>query len=204
MLYVIDNYDSFVFNLVHYVAELGIRCEVLRNDQISADTLLEKKPSALLLSPGPCTPDQAGICLDVVRKAPDDLPILGVCLGHQSIAQAHGAKIVAAREIRHGKISRIEHDGAGLFAGLPPQFNVTRYHSLAVEPPSLPDCFHVDAKTQDGEIMALRHKQRPHYGLQFHPESIASQYGHQLLHAFLSATPLKHGLREPPILEPVL
>ena len=188
MLLIIDNYDSFTFNLVHYFQELGAETRVIRNDVMTADEALALNPSGIVLSPGPCDPDRAGICLDVISKAPADLPILGVCLGHQSICQIFGGKVISAKEIMHGKTSQVSHDGTGLFLGLPSPFTATRYHSLAVEPESIPDCLIVTATTPDGEIMGLAHKERPVHGVQFHPESIASEHGHDLLANFLALT----------------
>ena len=185
MLLVIDNYDSFTYNLVHYAQEMGTKTEVVRNDDLSVAEALDRGASAILLSPGPKTPNEAGICLDLIANAPEDLPILGICLGQQSIGQVFGGKVIRAKEIMHGKVSPIEHDGTGLFAGLESPFNATRYHSLSVERESLPDVLHVNAWTADGEIMGLRHKTRPIHGLQFHPESIASENGHALIKAFL-------------------
>lgn len=188
MLLIIDNYDSFTFNLVHYFQELGAETRVIRNDVMTAEEALALNPSGIVLSPGPCDPDRAGICLDVIAKAPADLPILGVCLGHQSIGQIFGGKVISAKEIMHGKTSEVSHDGTGLFLGLPSPFTATRYHSLAVEPESIPDCLIVTATTPDGEIMGLAHKERPVHGVQFHPESIASEHGHDLLANFLALT----------------
>lgn len=189
MILVIDNYDSFTWNLVHYIEELGHRTHVIRNDDLTAEDALALKPDAVLLSPGPCTPNEAGICLELIRTAPADLPILGVCLGHQSIGQAFGGDVVGAREIRHGKLSRITHEGGVLFEGLPKSFSVVRYHSLAVQPSTLPADLVADAYTDDGEIMALHHVSRPVFGVQFHPESILTEHGHALLKNFLSQIP---------------
>ncbi|WP_371398000.1 aminodeoxychorismate/anthranilate synthase component II [Fretibacter rubidus] len=185
MLLVIDNYDSFTYNLVHYAQEMGAETQVVRNDALTADAALAMAAQAVLLSPGPCTPNEAGICLDLIAKAPDTLPILGICLGQQSIGQAFGGKVIRAKTIMHGKVSDIHHDNTGLFNGLPNPFKATRYHSLSVERESLPNELHVNAWTEDGEIMGLRHKTRPIHGLQFHPESIASEHGHDLIAAFL-------------------
>lgn len=185
MLLVIDNYDSFTFNLVHYLAELGADAEVVRNDALSAGQILARKPSAVILSPGPCTPNEAGVCLALLAAAPAALPVLGVCLGHQAMGQAFGGEVVQARSIVHGKTSPVHHNGTGLFEGLPSPVEVTRYHSLAVRRETLPDCFLIDAWTQDGEIMALRHRARPLFGVQFHPESIASAHGKAMLRRFL-------------------
>ncbi|MFM1960617.1 MAG: hypothetical protein RL588_2134 [Pseudomonadota bacterium] len=185
MILVIDNYDSFTYNLVHYLNELGAETRVHRNDDLSAEAALGLRPDAVLLSPGPCSPDEAGICLELLRKAPDDLPILGVCLGHQSIGQAFGGRVVRAKALMHGKTSAIRHAGKGVFADLPNPFTATRYHSLAVEQSSLPDALEVTAWTEDGEIMGLQHRSRPVHGVQFHPESIATEGGHKLLGNFL-------------------
>ena len=186
MLTLIDNYDSFTFNLVQFLGDLGAACDVVRNDKTSPAEVLAAKPKAIILSPGPCDPDKAGICLDLIREAPDDLPIFGVCLGHQCIGQAFGGKIVRAEKIMHGKLSRISHSGSGIFDGLSDPLTVTRYHSLTIAPDSLPDNLQVTAQTDDGIIMAVQHKDRPIYGVQFHPESIASEDGHKLLGNFLT------------------
>lgn len=185
MLLVIDNYDSFTYNLVHYAQELGAETRVVRNDDMSVTEALSSGAKAILLSPGPCTPNEAGICLDLIRQAPDDLPILGICLGQQSIGQAFGGKVIRAKEIMHGKVSPMHHDGTGLFEDLESPFNATRYHSLSVERETLPGELLVNAWTEDGEIMGLRHATRPIHGLQFHPESIASENGHKLIGRFL-------------------
>ncbi|KCZ46466.1 MULTISPECIES: aminodeoxychorismate/anthranilate synthase component II [unclassified Hyphomonas] len=182
---VIDNYDSFTWNLVHYLEELGADTTVVRNDEMTVEDALASGADGVLLSPGPCTPNEAGICVDFIRQAPDDLPILGVCLGHQSIGQAFGGKVITAREIRHGKLSDIHQSGGDLFEGLPETFRVVRYHSLAVRPEDLPEDLVADAYTDDGEIMALHHKTRPVYGVQFHPESILTEHGHALLKNWL-------------------
>ena len=191
MLLVVDNYDSFTYNLVHYAEEMGAENHVIRNDDMSAEEALALDAKAILLSPGPCTPNEAGICLDLIKKAPDDLPILGICLGQQSIGQAFGGKVIRAKDIMHGKVSNISHDGTGLFEGLPETFRATRYHSLAVERQSLPNTLSVNAWTEDGEIMGLHHATRPIHGLQFHPESIASEHGHALIAAFLGLAGIK-------------
>ena len=185
MLLVIDNYDSFTYNLVHYAQELGADTKVVRNDDLSVADALDMGAKGILLSPGPCTPNEAGICLDLIANAPDDLPILGICLGLQSIGQAFGGNVIRAKEIMHGKVSPIEHDGTGVFEGLESPFNATRYHSLSVERKSLPKDLIANAWTADGEIMGLRHVSRPIHGLQFHPESIASENGHKLIGKFL-------------------
>ncbi len=187
MILIVDNYDSFTWNLAHYLEEIGARTQVIRNDQMSAEEALSLSPDALVLSPGPCSPNEAGICMDLVRNAPVDLPILGVCLGHQAIGQALGGKVVTAREIRHGKLSEIRHEGGALFAGLPTRYTVVRYHSLALQTDDLPDCLIADAFTDDGEVMALHHDTRPVYGVQFHPESILTEHGHALLRNFIAA-----------------
>ncbi|QDY69244.1 anthranilate synthase component II [Qingshengfaniella alkalisoli] len=186
MLLLIDNYDSFTYNLVHYLGELGADVRVWRNDAITADQALELTPSAILLSPGPCTPDQAGICLELTEAAAQaKIPLMGVCLGHQTIGQAFGGKVVRCHEIVHGKMGEIHHKDAGIFRDLPSPFKATRYHSLVVERESLPDCLEVTAWLDDGTIMGLRHKELPIEGVQFHPESIASEHGHQMLANFL-------------------
>jgi anthranilate synthase component 2 len=185
MILVIDNYDSFTYNLVHYLNELGADAHVVRNDVLSARQALELRPNAVVLSPGPCTPNEAGVCLELISSAPAELPILGVCLGHQAIGQAFGGRVVAAGAIMHGKTSPIRHIGEGLFDGLPDGFIATRYHSLSVPRDGLPDDLKVTAWTDDGEIMGLSHRDRPVHGVQFHPESIATECGHQLLENFL-------------------
>ena len=190
MILVIDNYDSFTFNLVHYIKELGGDTHVIRNDAMSAEDALALNPQAIVLSPGPCDPDKAGICLDVIKKAPDTLPILGVCLGHQSIGQTYGGKVVGAMDIMHGKTSALTHDGTGVFAGLPSPYTATRYHSLSVDLPEGTPLV-VNARTDDGEIMGFYHKDRPLHGVQFHPESIATEYGHELIANFLRMAGLK-------------
>jgi anthranilate synthase component 2 len=186
MLLLIDNYDSFTYNLVHFLGELGATCEVHRNDKITTAEVLKKKPQAIVLSPGPCTPNEAGICLDLIDKAGPKIPLLGVCLGHQSIGQVYGGKVIRAPEPLHGKLSTIRHFDKSVFKGLPETFRVTRYHSLIVERKSLPDCLDVTAETDDGIIMGLMHKTHPVHGVQFHPESIASEQGHALLANFLT------------------
>ncbi|MBX9861308.1 MAG: aminodeoxychorismate/anthranilate synthase component II [Hyphomicrobium sp.] len=185
MLVLIDNYDSFTYNLVHFLGELGATSEVIRNDKVTAEEVLKLKPKAIVLSPGPCTPNEAGVCLDLIAKAGAKIPLLGVCLGHQSIGQAYGGKVIRADAPMHGKLSTITHTDKGLFKGLPKEIEVTRYHSLIVERKSLPDCLEVTAETSDGTIMGLQHKTHPVHGVQFHPESIASQQGHALLANFL-------------------
>jgi anthranilate synthase component II len=185
MLVLIDNYDSFTYNLVHFLGELGAACDVFRNDKIAVADVIARKPKGIVLSPGPCTPNEAGICLDLIAKAGARIPILGVCLGHQAIGQVYGGKVVRAPTPMHGKLSKIAHKGKGVFKGLPKKFEVTRYHSLIVDRPGLPDCLAVTAETTDGLIMGLQHKTHPVYGVQFHPESIASENGHALLANFL-------------------
>jgi anthranilate synthase component 2 len=185
MILVIDNYDSFTYNLVHYLNELGAETLVHRNDALSVQEALALRPQGLLLSPGPCTPNEAGICLPLLRGAPQDLPILGVCLGHQAIGQAYGGDVVRAKALMHGKTSAIRHTGTGVFKGLPDPFTATRYHSLSVAKDTLPAELEVIAWTDDGEIMGFQHKARPIHGVQFHPESIATEGGHQLLANFL-------------------
>lgn len=191
MILLIDNYDSFTYNLVHYLGELGARVTVWRNDMISVEDALALKPEAVVLSPGPGRPESAGISLDLVRNAPADLPIFGVCLGHQTIGQAFGAEVVRAEQLMHGKMSRVHHAGTGVFEGLPDGFSATRYHSLTVAPASVPDVLEVTARTEDGVIMGLQHRDRPVHGVQFHPESIASEHGHALLGNFLNSAGLK-------------
>ena len=191
MILVIDNYDSFTYNLVHYLNELGAETEVVRNDQIGVGEALALRPEAILLSPGPCTPNEAGICLALLAAAPADMPILGVCLGHQAIGQVFGGKVVRAKTLMHGKTSPIRHGGKGLFAGMADGFIATRYHSLAVDRATLPAELQVTAWTDDGEIMGLQHRARPVFGVQFHPESIATQGGHDLLGAFLDLAGVK-------------
>jgi anthranilate synthase component 2 len=188
MLVLIDNYDSFTYNLVHFLGELGAACQVVRNDKIAVAEVLKLAPKAIVLSPGPCTPNEAGICLELIEKAGPKIPILGVCLGHQAIGQIYGGKVIRAPILMHGKLSKITHKGKGIFKGLPKSFEATRYHSLIVERSSLPDCLAVTAETtQDGQrlIMGLQHKTHPVHGVQFHPESIASEHGHALLANFL-------------------
>ena len=185
MLLLIDNYDSFTYNLFHYLGELGAEVKVVRNDEISAADALKMKPEGIVLSPGPCTPNEAGICLEVIEMAAGQMPILGVCLGHQAIGQVYGGRIVRAPEPMHGKLSPIHHDGSSVFTRLPNPFKATRYHSLTVERASLPESVRVTAWTEDGVVMGLAHRERPLHGVQFHPESIASVAGHSLLKNFL-------------------
>lgn len=194
MILMIDNYDSFTYNLVQYLGELGAEVEVHRNDAITVDEVVAKRPSHLILSPGPCTPDQAGICLDLVKRLQGKMPILGVCLGHQSIGQAFGGKVVRAHDVMHGKVSPIFHTGDGVFKDLPSPYTATRYHSLVVERDSLPDCLELTAWTQTAtgdidEVMGLCHKTLPIEGVQFHPESILTEHGHRLLRNFIEGYP---------------
>ena len=186
MLLLFDNYDSFTYNLVHYLGELGAAVEIYRNDALSAEQALALKPRGIVLSPGPCDPDRAGICLELIAKNAGAIPLLGVCLGHQAIGQAFGGNVVRAPSLMHGKTSDIQHDGNGLFAGLPAPFSATRYHSLVVERATMPDCLEVTAETDDGVVMGLTHREYPVHGVQFHPESIASEQGHELLKNFLT------------------
>tara|TARA_R110002072_G_scaffold303099_1_gene493438 strand:- start:153400 stop:154098 length:699 start_codon:yes stop_codon:yes gene_type:complete len=185
MILLIDNYDSFVFNLARYVTELGVEAEVVRNDAVSMCDVIESKPEAIILSPGPCTPSEAGICVELVREVSGRIPLLGVCLGHQAIAAAFGAGIVRAPEPVHGRTSQITHDATRLFEGLPNPLRVTRYHSLIADEKSLPDELKVTSRTDDGLVMAIEHRQHPTFGVQFHPESILTQMGHALMRNFL-------------------
>jgi anthranilate synthase component 2 len=194
MILLIDNYDSFTYNLVHYLQDLGADVSVVRNDALTAAEALSSGASAVVLSPGPCAPDDAGVCLELIAAAPESLPLLGVCLGHQAIGQAFGGRVVSAMEIIHGKTSMVTHNGGGLFRGVPERFEAVRYHSLAVARDGLPDVLRIDAQTPDGEIMALSHVSRPVFGVQFHPESIGSQHGHTLLGNFLK---LARGRKRP-------
>jgi anthranilate synthase component II len=185
MFVLIDNYDSFTYNLYHYLGELGARLEVWRNDQISAAEVMAKRPQGIILSPGPCDPDKAGICLDLVRAATGKLPIFGVCLGHQAIGQAFGGRVVRAPMPMHGKLSSMRHKGVDMFEDIPSPLSATRYHSLTIDRASFPDSLVITAETDDGVIMGLAHRSLPIYGVQFHPESIASEHGHRLLGNFL-------------------
>ena len=186
MFLLIDNYDSFTYNLVHYLGELGAAVEVRRNDAISAADALAMEPEGIVISPGPCDPDRAGICLELVEAAAGKLPMLGVCLGHQSIGQAFGGKVVLAPAPMHGKVSEIRHTGTGVFADLPNPLTATRYHSLTLSREDLPDCLEVTAETADGVVMGVAHKDLPIHGVQFHPESIETRAGHDLLRNFLA------------------
>ena len=188
MLVMIDNYDSFTYNLVQYLGELGEEVKTFRNDEISLEELEALNPDRIMLSPGPCTPNEAGISLAAIDRFAGKLPLMGVCLGHQSIGQAFGGKVVHAKQIMHGKTSQIEHTNSGVFKELENPFIVTRYHSLVVERDSLPDCLEITAWTEDGEIMGLKHKELPIEGVQFHPESILTEHGHALLQNFLNMT----------------
>lgn len=187
MLLLIDNYDSFTYNLVHYLGDLGAEVEIRRNDQIDVQAAMAMNPAGIILSPGPCDPDQAGICLALtVAAAETSTPLLGVCLGHQTLGQAFGGKVVRAGEIVHGKMGMMHHKGQGVFAGLPSPFAATRYHSLIVDRATLPDCLEITAELEDGTIMGLQHRDLPLHGVQFHPESIRSDHGHQMLQNFLN------------------
>jgi anthranilate synthase component 2 len=199
---IIDNYDSFTYNLVHYFGDLGVDARVYRNDEKTAAAVIAEKPEAIVMSPGPCTPNEAGICLDLVRENKGRIPLLGVCLGHQTIGQAFGGRVIRAPVLMHGKLSKIHHEGTSLFRGLPDGFEATRYHSLIVEADTLPSCLTATARTSDGLIMALEHKSEPTFGVQFHPESIASANGHAILANFLILagvrwSPRKSGLALP-------
>jgi anthranilate synthase component 2 len=185
MLLMIDNYDSFTYNLVQYLGELGADVKVVRNDEIGLDEVARMRPERIVVSPGPCSPNEAGISLALIERLGGAVPILGVCLGHQAIGQAYGGKVVHAQQLMHGKTSPIHHAGQGVFAGLPSPFTATRYHSLAVERASLPDCLEVTAWTDDGEIMGLRHRSLAVEGVQFHPEAILTEHGHAMLANFL-------------------
>ena len=193
MFLLLDNYDSFTYNLRHYLGELGAEVEVRRNDAVSADEALSLGAEGIVISPGPCDPDRAGICLEVVEKAAGRLPVLGVCLGHQCIGQAFGAKVVRAPKPMHGKISEITHNATGVLAAIPSPFKATRYHSLTLDPGSLPDCLEITAESDDGVIQGIAHRDLPLHGVQFHPESIASEHGHQLIQNFLDIARGKTG-----------
>ena len=186
MILLIDNYDSFTFNLVHFLGDVGGRCEVVRNDKITVAEAMARQPEAIVLSPGPCTPNEAGICLDLIAAAAGKIPLLGVCLGHQSIGQAFGGDVIRAPLPMHGKLSAISHDGTGIMEGIPSPFNATRYHSLIVDRTTLPDVLVPTAWTDDGIIMAMHHRDFPIHGVQFHPESIASENGPRILANFLA------------------
>ncbi len=194
MILLIDNYDSFTFNLVHFLGDLGAECVVRRNDTLSPEEALALRPEAIVLSPGPCTPNEAGICLDLVTAAAGKVPLLGVCLGHQAIGQAFGGQVIRAREPMHGKTSLVRHNNTDIFAGLPNPFTATRYHSLIVPNATLPETLVPTAFTEDGIIMGLRHAVYPVFGVQFHPESIATSHGHEILKNFLD---IARGRNEP-------
>jgi anthranilate synthase component II len=194
MILLIDNYDSFTFNLYHFLGDVGGRCEVVRNDKLTVAEALARQPEAIVLSPGPCTPNDAGICLDLIAAAAGKIPILGVCLGHQAIGQAFGGDVVRAPAPMHGKTSRVFHSGTDILEGIPSPFTATRYHSLIVDRATLPADLIATAWTEDGLVMGLRHRSLPVYGVQFHPESIASEHGHTLLASFLA---LARGTNEP-------
>jgi anthranilate synthase component 2 len=185
MLVMIDNYDSFTYNLVQYFGELGEEVKVYRNDETTVDAVLALDPDQIVLSPGPCTPDEAGITLALIKRASGKVPLLGVCLGHQAIGQAFGGKVVRANQVMHGKVSRIRHDGRGVFAGLPQDFVATRYHSLVIERSSLPAVLEISAESEDGEIMGVRHRSLPVEGVQFHPEALLTEHGHRMLENFV-------------------
>ena len=191
MFLLIDNYDSFTYNLLHFFGELGAEVAVKRNDALSTSEALELSPQAIIISPGPCNPNKSGICLDLLAKAPKNLPIFGVCLGHQAIAQHFGGTVTSAPEPMHGKIDTISHNGKGIFKGIKSPFKATRYHSLVVLSENLPNCLEITAKSPDGVIQGISHKKRPIYGVQFHPESIASEHGHLLIKNFIEMTKRK-------------
>lgn len=192
MILLIDNYDSFTYNIVHYLEELGATVEVVRNDVMRVEDCFALKPDAIVLSPGPSDPQNAGICLELIKSnVARKIPLLGVCLGHQSIGEAFGGRVVRAPTLMHGKVSRITHDESGVFTGIPSPYEATRYHSLIVERSSLPDCLHINAWSDDGLIMAFRHRDLPVHGVQFHPESIATHHGHDLLANFMASAGLK-------------
>ena len=188
MILLIDNYDSFTFNLVHFLGDLGARCEVVRNDALTVDEALARAPEAIVISPGPCTPSEAGICCDLISAAAGRIPVLGVCLGHQAIGQVFGGDVIRAATPMHGKVSAVRHGGTDVFEGLPTPFQATRYHSLIVDAGTLPDTLVPTSWTEDGVIMGLRHAALPVFGVQFHPESIASEHGHAILANFLDIT----------------
>lgn len=185
MILMIDNFDSFTYNLVQYFGELGADVKVVRNNALSLEDVERMAPSRIVVSPGPCTPNEAGISLDAIRRFAGSIPILGVCLGHQAIGQAFGGKVIKAKRVMHGKVSSVRHDRKGVFAGLPESLAATRYHSLAVERETLPDCLEVSAESEDGEIMGLRHRTLPVEGVQFHPEALLTEHGHAMLKNFL-------------------
>jgi anthranilate synthase/aminodeoxychorismate synthase-like glutamine amidotransferase len=188
MILVIDNYDSFTFNLVQYLEMLGARTRVVTNDALDADAACALGPEGILISPGPCTPNEAGVSLSLVTRAAGSIPILGVCLGHQAIGQAFGGRVVRAKTLMHGKTSPVRHDGRGVFRGLPVPFDAGRYHSLAISRDGFPECLEISGETEDGEIMGVRHRALPVEGVQFHPESVLTEHGHAMLKNFLEAT----------------
>lgn len=188
MLYLIDNYDSFTYNLLHYLLEIGAEVEVFRNDARTVEQILQASPQGVVISPGPGRPEDAGICMDLIARSEGKLPILGVCLGHQCIGEVFGGKVVRGPQPMHGKISAVTHSGEGIFKGLPTPFNATRYHSLVIDKPSLPKNLRNTAETEDGMIMGVQHTEWPVFGVQFHPESIASEHGHAMLRNFLQTT----------------
>jgi len=189
MIAMIDNYDSFTYNLVQYLGELGAEVKVWRNDEITVDAIAALMPERIVISPGPCTPNEAGITLELLARLSGKVPILGVCLGHQAIGQAFGGKVVRARQVMHGKVSRIRHDGRGVFSGVPDDFVATRYHSLVIERESLPDCLAITAQSEDGEVMGVRHRALAVEGVQFHPEALLTEHGHRMLENFLKGRP---------------
>lgn len=197
MLLMIDNYDSFTYNLVQYLGELGQEVQVFRNDEITLEQIEALVPEFLMISPGPCTPNEAGISVAAIEKFAGQIPILGVCLGHQSIGQAFGGRIIHAKQLMHGKVSAVQHNGSSVFTGLPSPVNCTRYHSLVIERDTLPDCLEITAWTDDGEIMGIRHKTLPIEGVQFHPESILTEHGHAMLANFLKAHSTTRPQQEP-------
>ncbi len=199
MFLVVDNYDSFTYNLVHLIGELGVELEVVRNDKITAQEALAMNAQGIILSPGPCTPNEAGICLDVITQAKGSIPIFGVCLGMQSIGQAYGGNIIRANALMHGKVSNVEHEGKTVFAGIPSPFKATRYHSLVVEESTFPADLMLTAKTDDGSLMGLSHREHPVHGVQFHPESIASEHGAKILRNFIDLTQEFNKLNRPKI-----
>jgi anthranilate synthase/aminodeoxychorismate synthase-like glutamine amidotransferase len=188
MIFMLDNYDSFTYNLVQYLGELGAEVEVRRNDEVTVADVAALRPSHIVLSPGPCTPNEAGITLGLIERFAGEVPILGVCLGHQAIGQAFGGKVVRAGQVMHGKTSRVRHDGRGVFATVPDDFVATRYHSLVVEKATLPDCLEATASAEDGEIMGLRHRTLPVEGVQFHPEAMLTEHGHRMLQNFIEGS----------------
>lgn len=185
MILILDNYDSFTYNLVQYLGEKKADLTVIRNDEYNVDNLLALNPTHIVLSPGPCTPDEAGVSMELVQKCPENIPLMGICLGHQSIGQAFGADVIRAPYLMHGKLSSVLHDGQQIYQNIPSPMSATRYHSLVIAPESLPDCLRVTAWTEDGIIMGIQHKSRPIFGIQYHPESIRTPWGKQILHQFL-------------------